>query len=192
MPWRPTRRSRRVIRNAIVSSASTSSRTSTSSNTGCCGCSRPTNLCAIGDPNQAIYGFRGADAACFERFRADYPDATVIALTRNYRSSSTIVTASSQVIAAPAEVMRDMRERITIHAAPTERAEAEFVVATIERLIGGHSFFSIDSGRADGGLRADLGFSDFAVLYRTEAQSAALVEAFERSGIPFKTCSHGR
>ena len=163
----------------------------TSSNTGCCGCSRANDLCAIGDPNQAIYGFRGADASCFERFRADYPDATIVELTRNYRSSSTIVTASSQVIAGPAEVVRDLHERITIHAAPTERAEAEFVVATIERLIGGHNFFSIDSGRAGGGPRADLGFSDFAVLYRTEAQSAALVEAFARSGIPFKKTSHG-
>ena len=94
------------------------------------------------------------------------------------------------MIAAPVDVMRDLHEHITIHAAPTERAEAEFVVATIERLIGGHSFFSIDSGRAHGGASANLGFADFAVLYRTEAQSAALVEAFARSGIPFKKSSH--
>ena len=58
------------------------------------------NLCVIGDPNQAIYGFRGADASCFERFKRDHPAAKVVALTRNYRSSGTIVTASSQVIAA--------------------------------------------------------------------------------------------
>ena len=155
----------------------------------------PDDLCVIGDPNQAIYGFRGADASCFDRFRADYPDTTVVSLARNYRSSGTIVTASSQVIgSAPGEplaaMVRDMHERITIHAAPTERAEAEFVVATIERLIGGHSFFSIDSGRAQGEPRTDLGFADFAVLYRTDAQAAALVEAFERSGIPFKKSSH--
>ena len=116
------------------------------------------NLCVIGDPHQAIYGFRGADASCFERFRNDYPGAVTVALKRNYRSSGTIVAASSQIIAENsdaanepiAEIVRDMHERITIHAAPSERAEAEFVVATIEQAIGGHSFFSIDSGRASG------------------------------------------
>ena len=153
------------------------------------------NLCVIGDPDQAIYGFRGADASCFDRFRADHPDAKAIRLARNYRSSGTIVAASSQVIAAGearplAAIVRDLHERIAIHAAPTERAEAEFVVQTIEQLIGGHSFFSIDSGRARGGVRSDLSFSDFAVLYRTNAQSAALMEALARSGIPFKQHSH--
>jgi len=152
------------------------------------------NICVIGDPDQAIYGFRGADASCFERFRKDYPHAATVCLARNYRSSGTIVTASAQVLAAVrsdagmAEIVRDMHECITIHAAATERAEAEFVVASIERLIGGHTFFSLDSGRSTG-ARADLSFSDFAVLYRTDAQSAALIEAFERSGIPFK--KHG-
>ena len=82
-------------------------------------------------------------------------------------------------------VVRAMHERITIHAAPTDKAEAEFVVQTIEGLIGGHSFFSIDSGRA-GNHDANLAFSDFAVLYRTDAQSAALIEALARSGIPFR------
>src|SRR5262249_2175454 len=71
------------------------------------------NLCVIGDPNQAIYGFRGADASCFDRFRHDYPTAKVVRLARNYRSTGTIVTASSQLIAsregAPiAEMVRDM------------------------------------------------------------------------------------
>jgi DNA helicase-2/ATP-dependent DNA helicase PcrA len=153
-----------------------------------------TNICVIGDPDQAIYGFRGADASCFERFRKDYPQAATVRLARNYRSTGTIVTASAQVLAATradadtAEIVREMHDRITIHAAATERAEAEFAVASIERVIGGHSFFSLDSGRATG-ASSDLSFSDFAVLYRTDAQSAALVEALERSGIPFK--KHG-
>jgi DNA helicase-2/ATP-dependent DNA helicase PcrA len=155
------------------------------------------NLCVIGDPNQAIYGFRGADASCFERFRSDYPGAATLALRRNYRSSGTIVAASSQIIAENsdaanepiAEIVRDMHERITIHTAPSERAEAEFIVATIEQAIGGHSFFSIDSGRASGQAEA-LSFADFAVLYRTEAQAAALTEALARSGIPFRKHSH--
>jgi DNA helicase II / ATP-dependent DNA helicase PcrA len=150
------------------------------------------NICAIGDRNQAIYGFRGANSACFTRFEQGYAPA-VVTLNRNYRSSGTIVSAAAQVIAADdhglGAIVRGMHERITIHASATERAEAEFVVATIERAIGGHSFFSIDSGRG-GGARTDVSFADIAVLYRTEAQSAALVEAFARSGIPFKTASH--
>jgi ATP-dependent DNA helicase UvrD/PcrA len=152
----------------------------------------PSNLCVIGDPDQAIYGFRGADASCFARLRRDYSPQE-IRLQRNYRSSGTIVAASAQVIAAQviasadaaaAAIVRAMQERITIHAAPTERAEAEFVVQTIERLIGGHSFFSIDTGRA-GRASTNLSFSDFAVLYRTDAQSAPLIDAMARSGIPF-------
>lgn len=154
------------------------------------------NLCVIGDPNQAIYGFRGADADCFRRFTRDYPNAAVVNLARNYRSSGTIVTASSQVISATdtsasiAEIVREMRERITIHNAPSDRAEAEFVVHTIEQIIGGHNLFSIDSGRTTGMSRTDLSFADFAVLYRTESQSAALREALTRSGMPFTTYSH--
>ncbi len=109
------------------------------------------------------------------------------------------MSAASQVIArarqaAPlAEMVRDMHEKLVIHAAPTDRAEAEYVVATIEKLLGGHSFFSIDSGRGDGSSsdRA-LSFADIAVLYRTEAQSAALVEALMRSGMPFKTSGQQR
>ena len=57
---------------------------------------------------------------------------------------------------------------------------------TIEGLIGGHSFFSIDSGRAPAPGSTDLSFADFAVLYRTDAQSAPLIEALARSGIPFR------
>src|SRR5262249_39259577 len=99
---------------------------------------RDGNLCVIGDPNQAIYGFRGADASCFDRFKHDHPAAKTVELRRNYRSIGTIVTASSQLIApsgakgagsAPvAEVVRELSERIVIHAAPTERAEAEHVI----------------------------------------------------------------
>ena len=152
------------------------------------------NLCVIGDPHQAIYGFRGADAACFERFGSDYPGAATIPLRRNYRSGGAIVAASSQVIAAHAdepiaEIVRERRERITIHAAPSERAEAEFVVITIEQAIGGSSFFAIDSSRT-GGREAALSFADFAVLYRTDAQAAVLCEALARSGIPFRRHSH--
>lgn len=153
---------------------------------------RDGNLCAIGDANQAIYGFRGADASSMRRFREDYPSAKVIRLARNYRSSGTIVTASAQVVSAaaasgvPAEAMRDMAARIEIRTARTERAEAEFVVHKIEELLGGHSFFSIDSGRTAQGQEVALSFSDIAVLYRTDAQADPLVEALARSGMPFQ------
>ena len=156
------------------------------------------DLCVIGDPNQAIYGFRGADSACFRRFSTDYPTATVIRLARNYRSSGTIVTAASQVIAggAPDEdgwagrAGREMSAQVTVHAARSEKAEAEFVVQAIENMIGGHSFFSIDSGRGADGAGADLSFADFAVLYRTDAPSAELAEALARSGMPFGKHGH--
>ncbi|MDP7115080.1 MAG: UvrD-helicase domain-containing protein, partial [Myxococcota bacterium] len=162
------------------------------------------NLCAIGDPDQAIYGFRGADAAHIERFASDFPGARVMRLTRNYRSGRSIVEASGQVIAAgPADAVErrlqallDSPERVVIHQAATGRAEAEFVVHTTEKLLGGHSFFSVDSGRTAGlrdtRLELDLTFADIAVLYRTDAQADALSEAFARSGMPFQRRSHGR
>ncbi len=154
------------------------------------------NLCAIGDPDQAIYGFRGADVRFFEQFHQDFPKAQVVRLTRNYRSDRNIVVVSSQVIARSGSqqesvpVLEDTPSLITLHAAPTEGAEAEFVVQAIEQIIGGHSFFSIDSGRSADGEEGDFSFSDFAVLYRTEAQAPVLVEALRRSGMPFQKYSH--
>ena len=153
------------------------------------------NLCVIGDPDQAIYGFRGADASCFDRFHQDHPGATVIRLRRNYRSTGTIVTAASRFIAADgreglaAEIVRAMQDRISVHAAASDKAEAEFVVAEIEALLGGHSFFSIDSGRSDSAARDQIGFGDIAVLYRTDAQAEAVAEALGRGGMPFKKSS---
>ena len=152
------------------------------------------NLCAIGDPNQAIYGFRGADVSCFHRFQQDYKGAKVIKLTKNYRSNSTIIAASGQVAKISAsghKISGNNIEHIVLHAAPTERAEAEFVVHQIEQLLGGHSFFSIDSGRTDHGKEMNIAFSDIAVLYRIDKQSEALSKAFARSGMPFRKHSHG-
>ena len=156
------------------------------------------NVCAIGDPDQAIYGFRGADVRFFSEFRRDHPAVRTVSLTRNYRSDRNIVTLSGQVIARSGSARRsvpaveDAPALVTLHEAPTERAEAEFIVQSLERTLGGHSFFSIDSGRsADQEAEArDLSFSDFAVLYRTEAQVPALAEALRRSGMPFQQRSH--
>jgi DNA helicase II / ATP-dependent DNA helicase PcrA len=154
------------------------------------------NLCAIGDPDQSIYGFRGSDPALFNRFLLDYPHAQQFYLTRNYRSGQTIVRAAAQLIAPqprprPAMLpVSDSPGKIVAHQARSERAEAEYVVQNIEMLLEGHSFFSIDSGRASSSSDRALSFNDFAVLYRTDAQAEAAVEALARSGIPFQKRSH--
>lgn len=154
------------------------------------------NVCAIGDPDQAIYSFRGADVRYFKQFETNFTNPQIVRLTRNYRSDRNIVALSSQVITPSGSEQRSIPvlaadpSLITIHQAPTERAEAEFVVQTFEQLLGGHSFFSLDSGRAASDGVQDLSFSDFAILYRTEAQTPAIIEALARSGMPFQKRSH--
>src|SRR5579871_2161421 len=146
------------------------------------------NICVIGDANQAIYGFRGANAACFARFQQDFPSARTMRLGRNYRSSGTIVTAAAQVIGngRPEDITRPMLDPVIVHAATTEQAEADFVAVTIESLLGGHDLLAANREQTLNGTGRPLGFADFAVLYRTDAQSAALRDAFDRAGIPFK------
>jgi DNA helicase II / ATP-dependent DNA helicase PcrA len=159
------------------------------------------NLCVIGDPDQAIYGFRGADVGFFLRFAEDFPAATTVRLTRNYRSSPAIVAGALQAIApstlVPGRELAAMAAqasptRITVHQAASDLAEAEFVARTIDRLLGGASFLSLDSGRADGEAEHGLSFADVAVLYRTDAQSEPLAEALGRAGMPFQKRSHDR
>jgi DNA helicase-2/ATP-dependent DNA helicase PcrA len=161
---------------------------------------RPTDtasLCAIGDPDQAIYGFRGTDVRFFQQFQADYPAARVVSLTRNYRSTRTIVDAALQAV-APTTLVRDRvlhaqtvdASRVILRECATERAEAEFVVETIERLVGGTSLTSFDTGRASGATARACAFNDFAVLYRTDAQTPPLMEALARSGLPFQKRAH--
>jgi superfamily I DNA/RNA helicase len=159
------------------------------------------NLCVIGDPDQAIYGFRGADVGFFLRFSEDFPAATTVRLTRNYRSSPAIVAGALQAIAPSTLVAgrelaamagADAPARITVHQAASDLAEAEFVVQKVDRLLGGASFLSLDSGRVDGGAEHGLSFADIAVLYRTDAQSGPLAEALGRAGMPFQKRSHDR
>ncbi|MFD2251696.1 uncharacterized protein (TIGR00375 family) [Pseudochelatococcus lubricantis] len=148
------------------------------------------DLCVIGDPDQAIYGFRGADAACFARFGQDFPSARTLRLANNYRSTGTIATAAARFIGAPvAGIVRPMQEPIALHVAATEAAEAEFVAATIEDLLGGHDMLAANRGGRAGAADRPLGFADCAVLYRTDAQAAALRAAFDRAGIPFRKSS---
>jgi uncharacterized protein (TIGR00375 family) len=157
------------------------------------------NLCAIGDPDQSIYRFRGADVGFFLRFQRDWPGARTVHLTRNYRSSRVLVEAACQAI-RPGSLVPDRQlvavrngpnaPRIVVQAAPTERAEAELVVHTLEGLIGGTSSFSFDSGRVATWANDELSFEDVAILYRTDGQAAALIEALGRAGIPFQKRSH--
>jgi superfamily I DNA/RNA helicase len=148
------------------------------------------NLCVIGDPDQAIYGFRGADAGCFDRFLSDFPSASTMRLGRNYRSSGTIVRAATGFMGAPDDgILRPEGPKIAVHVADDETAEAAFIVATIEALMGGHDMLA--ANRSDGRRMAAkaLGFGDCAVLYRTDVQSLPLRAAFERVGIPFAKSS---
>ena len=160
------------------------------------------NLCVIGDPDQAIYGFRGSDAAFFNRFVDDYPTARVIHLTRNYRSTETILAASWQVMRQgerQASGLGVLGSRLyskiigTPHVAvvelPSEKAEAVAVGQTIEKAVGGAGFLAIDSGKVDGYRPHDYSFADFAVLYRTSAQADIIADVFTQAGIPFQAAS---
>jgi DNA helicase-2/ATP-dependent DNA helicase PcrA len=151
------------------------------------------NLCVIGDPDQAIYGFRGADRRYFLTFAEDYSGARMLRLRQNYRAPQALLDAAMQVIARNGDrealaVWSSFAEavKLDLHAAPTDRAEAEYVVHQVEQLVGGTSYFSLDSGRVAGQEPARRSFADFAVLYRLGAQSRLLVEAFDRSGIPYQ------
>jgi uncharacterized protein (TIGR00375 family) len=163
-------------------------------------------LAAIGDPDQSIYGFRGADVGFFLSFERDYLGARTVALARNYRSSPVIVSAAMQAV-APTTLVPDRRldavvgedglgrpghaaSRITVHEAATGQAEAAWIAKTIDRLLGGVSFHSLDSGRADGHAGGKVALADMAVLYRTDAQATALGQALTRAGLPFQKRSH--
>ena len=153
------------------------------------------NLCVIGDPDQAIYGFRGADHRYFLVFGDDFPGARRLHLDHNYRSAQGILNAAGQVIAhnhdhQATALTTDFaaQVKLDVYRAPTDRAEAEYVVHQVERMVGGTSYFSLDSGRVeDDGLTETHTFGDFAVLYRLNAQARLLEEAFDRSGIPYQT-----
>jgi len=153
------------------------------------------NICVIGDPDQAIYGFRGSDVRYFYRFSEDYPGTRTVRLRQNYRSTETILQASGQLIGVDDSKKTQEGTWSGVHGAKalsvaglaTERAEAEYVVKTIEQEVGGIAHFSMDSGRIDPFHgKKERSFADFAVLYRIKEQGKALKEAFARSGIPFQ------
>ena len=135
------------------------------------------NICVVGDPDQSIYSWRSADLRNILSFEHDYPDAKVILLEQNYRSTKNILETASNVISVNQQrkakrlwTENDAGERTVVVEAYTEQEEAQFVVREIEQLI------------AKGQFR----LGDFAVMYRTNAQSRVLEEAFIRYGVPYR------
>jgi DNA helicase-2/ATP-dependent DNA helicase PcrA len=150
------------------------------------------NLFTIGDPNQAIYGFRGADVGFIKQFLSDYPGATVLDLSRSYRCSYTILQASSQVLAdtGSSAALQGIEAgvRIQMLENPTDRSEAETIARTIEDMMGGLRFFSMDSSISEGSTTEGIrSLADFAVLCRINRQMKVLEEAFRNHSIPFQT-----
>lgn len=134
------------------------------------------NLCVVGDDDQSIYGWRGADIRNILDFEKDFPDATVIKLEQNYRSTANILDAANQVISLN-ENRKDKAlwteegpgEMLKLYRAGDEREEAAFVCEQIRSL----AMQGEDYARS-------------AVLYRTNAQSRVIEEAFVRSGIKYR------
>jgi DNA helicase-2/ATP-dependent DNA helicase PcrA len=137
---------------------------------------RHRNVCAVGDPDQSIYSFRGADIRNILEFERDFPDTRVIALEQNYRSTNTILRAANAVIAHNRErkeknLFSDLGEGLPVRALEVEdeHAEARFVAAEVASLI-------------------DEGFSgsEIAVFYRTNAQSRVIEDVLVRQEIPYQ------
>jgi DNA helicase-2/ATP-dependent DNA helicase PcrA len=139
--------------------------------------SKYNNIFAVGDPDQSIYRFRGADYRNVQRFEQDYPDAQVILLEQNYRSRQTILDAAMAVIDRNPHrrhkelfTQRGAGEKISFYEALDDYSEAAFVVDTIASLVAGKT---CEPGNC-------------AVMYRTNAQSRLLEEAFLQARLPYK------
>lgn len=135
------------------------------------------NVFVVGDEDQGIYAFRGADYRNVLRFREDYPDAQQILLEQNYRSTQTVIEAARAVIdhnsnrtAKALFTERGAGDKITVYEAYDETMEAQYVVDEIDRLARKHR----------------LNYSQFAVMYRTNAQSRALESAFVKASTPHR------
>jgi len=133
------------------------------------------NLCVVGDSDQSIYGWRGADIQNILSFEEDYPEAKTIFLEQNYRSTKNILNAANEVIKNNSErkpkglwTANTGGDKIQYYEAMTERDEAEYVVREIMK----HQ-------------RNGKKYSDMAILYRTNAQSRVLEETFMKSNIPY-------
>ena len=153
------------------------------------------NLAVVGDDDQSIYSWRGADLRNILDFEADNPDAKVVKLEQNYRSTQTILDAAHAVVSRNAG-RKDKRlwtdrgggTQITLFDAYNEYEEAEFVARQVEKLVGAGrrggmaALLTSRAGDEDGTLR----YGDIAVAYRINAQSRVLEESFMRFGIPYQ------
>jgi uncharacterized protein (TIGR00375 family) len=150
------------------------------------------DLCVIGDPDQAIYGFRGADVRYIRQFREDYPHAAVYRLQQSYRCSDSILKASGDVMGRgnrEEKLLTGMNRGVKIKIVnnSTHRSEAEYVARTIEQMMGGLRFFSMDSSITEGNKEREIeSLSDFAVLCRVKGQMEALEKAFLDHSIPYQ------
>jgi len=150
------------------------------------------NLCVIGDPNQAIYGFRGSDVKFIGKFLEDYPETKVFKLQKSYRCSENILSASHKIISrkiAEKSFLQGIQSDVKIKMSEnrTDKSEAEFVARTIEQMMGGLGFFSMDSQVTEGQENEEISsLSDFAVLCRIKAQMRALEKAFTDHKIPYQ------
>jgi DNA helicase-2/ATP-dependent DNA helicase PcrA len=148
------------------------------------------NLCVVGDDDQSIYSWRGADIRNILDFERDYPDATVVKLERNYRSTQLILDAAHAVVSRNTArtdkklwTSNEGGRQIQRFEAYNEEEEAEWIARQVETLVGGRS--SVLTRRADddeGLTRAQ----DIAVMYRMNAQSRAIEEAFLRYAIAYQ------
>jgi len=134
------------------------------------------NICVVGDDDQSIYGWRGANIENILRFEKDYPNTKIIKLEENYRSTQTILAAANAVIAknetrAPKTLFtqNDKGPQVRIYPAASDREEAEFVARSITQQ-----------------TKVTPRYSDFAVLYRTNAQSRAVEDQLVMAGIPYR------
>ncbi len=137
------------------------------------------NLMVVGDPDQSIYAFRGADVRNILDFQRDYEDAAVYRLELNYRSVGSVLdVANSVILHNQGRLEKSLRpvkgagDKVRVYRATDHRAEADFAARTIERLL--------DTPVGD----ATLGYDDVAILYRTNSQSRVLEEALRRASIP--------
>ena len=156
--------------------------------------SQDNHIVVIGDPDQSIYGFRGSDNKYFKRFADDFPGCEKIILTKNYRSTQTILDASFQMMSKSlgkdekSKIFSDVKgtKKLIIKETASEQSEAVTIGKMIEKLVGGTSFFSMDTGKADLDNQKEYSFEDFAILCRTRRQCKTFINVFEKEGIPFQ------
>jgi superfamily I DNA/RNA helicase/PHP family Zn ribbon phosphoesterase len=151
-------------------------------------------ICVIGDPNQAIYGFRGASNRYIGRFLADYPGAAVYNLRKSFRCAEPIMQAANALTGAglrgASAASPGTGGEVSLYrtAFPTDRAEAEGIARRISVLIGGTGFFAIDSGVTGGGGNTGglTSLGQCAILIRAAVLAAPMEEALKNHGIPYR------